>query len=283
VVEYAGPAGGSPSDETGSVELLNGGAADIAHCTIQNGNSNGLYVTGGLNGAFEFTDNAITSQRYQAVDIPANRVGNLGTGNDFSGNGDIGGMTSPVRVRDGDVVDSTTWLNQETPYVVTGGNTNQSGQVDVLEGATLTIEEGSTIAFVGATGLLTVGNGTVGNLVADASGGDPITFTTTDSDGSPTYWRGIYFYSGSDVNFSKLKNVVISYGGSQSGGNYRYGNVVFFSGGGANMEDVDLTNGDGTAGWVQTGSAPYLVTDSITASGNAQDCIVWPNDDCYLP
>ncbi|MFH0813074.1 MAG: hypothetical protein V2A69_09595 [Pseudomonadota bacterium] len=84
----------------------------------------------------------------------------------------------------GNISTDTTWTLTNSPYVVTG-------TVQVLSGVTLTIEPGVTVKFNQGT-LLRIG----GELIAEGTETQMITFTSNEPTPSPGDWGPIEFVEG---------------------------------------------------------------------------------------
>ena len=189
--------------------------------TFDNNAGTGVYVyNGGLpiitNNTF--SNNATLSSSYYGLHIGASAVQQT-SGNTFSGSD----ANNTIRVDSGTVSNSGTWRNQGAIYYV-------HGNVDVRGDAnpTLTIEPGITFQFRKGSGRLQIGGGgKPGKIVADASGGDPIIFTSYETAPAPQDWYGIFFDPAADDS-SVLNNVVVEYAGRRYGnwgGYYWYGNI----------------------------------------------------------
>ncbi|QLH74801.1 MAG: right-handed parallel beta-helix repeat-containing protein [Methanomassiliicoccales archaeon] len=111
----------------------------------------------------------------------------------FNSNAAAADSPTPVYVQPGQV--SGTWTNDNVYYV--------TGDIQVAEGETLTIEEGTTILF--DNGAILAVDGT---LVADGAGNGTIIFGANSSTPWVGYWDGIVVNS---TGVATLKNVNITY------------------------------------------------------------------------
>jgi len=224
VVEYAGD-DTSDGSRSGMAGVLVIGEASVVDATIRHSGHHGVQMMeDGRMAAFSgntFTDNAAPS-----VSVHAPHVGTLEGPNTFD-DGDV------VRVEGGVVATSATWSSLGAPYEIVDDvfveGVTEPAVVDVAPGATLRM--GDQVAFV-------VGYGGPGGLVADASGGEPVVFTSAEAVPAPGDWEGLVFDGNTTVG--TLRNVQIRYGGddtSDFSGSTRGGLVV---------ADVGITVTDST-------------------------------------
>lgn len=81
------------------------------------------------------------------------------------------------------------------------------GGVDIVEGATLTIEAGVELRFMGSDWLEVGAAGKPGRLIAKGTPEEPIVFTSADPD-PKQHWLGVWFHSGT-LEGSVLSNVIV--------------------------------------------------------------------------
>jgi hypothetical protein len=176
--------------------------ATIQHCTIRESSSAGIRVAN-AGELVDFRDNTIENVSGPPLRLHANRLGDL-TGTTTVRNNDTGHIL--VDTEDTNVTEDATWPAMDLPYQFNGTISVQS-DVDIEAGATLQFQQGGPHRlFVGGDG----------QLVADASDGDPITFRGAED--SPGSWGGIFIRSETDNLFD---NVVVRHGGE----GYREANI----------------------------------------------------------
>lgn len=155
--------------------------------------------------SFEY--NAIESSVEYGVVANVNWIHTIGSGNQFDGpNGIIvtGGSTYPL------VHGAVTWLRQSSPYII-----RDDVYIGSAEGSVLTIEPGSTMAFVGSS--LYVGhNSAKGGLVADGAA-DSIKFTSAHADKKKGDWKSIWFAEGT-LPGSVVNRCILEYSGGHAYG-----------------------------------------------------------------
>ena len=101
-----------------------------------------------------------------------------------------------------DILVSTSWTQAGSPYVVTQN-------INVLAGATLTIDPGVIVRFNSQTGM-----SVLGRLLAEGNSPNPILIT--GSQAIPGSWEGIGIYgtSAAHNSGSRFNYVTIEYGGN---------------------------------------------------------------------
>jgi hypothetical protein len=114
----------------------------------------------------------------------------------------------------GPIISDTTWTVANSPYIVVES-------VEVWEGVTLTIEPGVTIKFNSEKKLQVSGE-----LIAQGTAGNLITFTSNQSISAPGDWGNIEFtntaitttvdFAGNYISGSILKYCVVEYAGFDS-------------------------------------------------------------------
>lgn len=112
----------------------------------------------------------------------------------------------------GIITRDTTLVKSCSPYVLDAG-------IDVINGATLTIEAGVEVRFRDGDWLEIGATGRPGRLIARGTPEQPIVLTSDDGDvtrpfaaGKPPSWFGVWFHSGT-LEGSVLTNAIISGGG----------------------------------------------------------------------
>src|SRR3954468_13380674 len=88
------------------------------------------------------------------------------------------------------------------------------GGIDIINGATLTLEAGVEIRFFGLDWLEVGAGGEPGRMVAQGTAEEPIVFTFADA-AEETKWLGIWFHSGT-LEGSVLSHVEVRNGGGDN-------------------------------------------------------------------
>ena len=172
----------------------------IKNCTIRNSSQHGIYCNDGS--APTLTNNTINNNGSFPISLFCNNLDTNVTGNTGSGN-----TPDAIEVRGANITASHTWVVQDFYFKVTGN-------IEVANGATLTISPGCLVKFDAGQGL-NIGRLGAGSLNATGTSGNPITFTSNAATPSPGDWLGIVFF-GSTVNAS----TILAYCTVEYGGNY---------------------------------------------------------------
>jgi hypothetical protein len=88
------------------------------------------------------------------------------------------------------------------------------GGIDIVNGATLTIEPGVEMRFFGLDWLEVGAGGEPGRMVAKGTAEEPIVFTFADA-AEQTTWLGIWFHSGT-LEGSVLSHAIVRHGGGDN-------------------------------------------------------------------
>jgi len=253
-VEY----GGGYNDNYGMV-YVDGSIVSIAHSKI----SNSQYIGVSLRNDASFKDfnnNTFEGNGDYPVEIYSNAAHTMGSNNTYlSGPG--------ILLQNDDIEQSNvTWVNQGTPFILTGNH-----YLGSTGGSTLTIEPGTTLKFTSGAALY-VGyrSNTAGNLIADGDPGNMITFTSGAAPGFETAgdWDGIWFYDGTGGG-TLLDYCMISYGGgyTANSGNLNIKNDVA---GIPEISNCQIENSGAYGIWVDNGASPTL-TDNTFANNASGD------------
>lgn len=127
--------------------------------------------------------------------LQANVIGGVAADNTFINESDV-----RVGVRGTEVKTSQTWQALGVPYRI---------ESTVHVSGALTLSAGSTLTFAQNIGLEV----NAGRLIADARGGQRITFTAAGGETLAGYWRGVYFLKSFSTE-NVIANADILYGGS---------------------------------------------------------------------
>jgi len=141
---------------------------------------------------------------------------------------------------------SETWTELGSPHFITG-------DIDVRNGAVLTIESGSTIKFFDNYRLLI--NGT---LNAEGDPGNRIVFTSNQGVPDNGDWGNIYFNAADGVN--TLSYCDIMYGGSS------LGNIVVDGSSDVTILNCNITNSATCGIFMYNGSSPNIVNCTIQSN-----------------
>ncbi|KAB2872162.1 MAG: hypothetical protein F9K37_01115 [Bacteroidales bacterium] len=147
----------------------------------------------------EMNNNTIENVGSHAVEIPANYVHTIGTGNVFTCGAGYG-----IDVTYGDITSASTWKKLVVPYYI---------NVSVNVNGNLTIQPGSILKF-GADGKIHVGYYQNAVLTANGTTTEPIIFTSSASSPAAGAWEGIYLWDNS--NSSNFNYCEFLYAGNGS-------------------------------------------------------------------
>jgi len=209
----------------------------ISNCLIEDNTSAGIYCY--YNSADPIiSDCTIINNDSYSIYTYADNAKNI-TGNMvFSGN-----LYEGIYIF-GETMTSGTWLNHDTPYII-GGDVTLSGTYtwDINYGNDIRVDGNYPINIYG-------------QLNANGTDSDPITFTSNQLIPAPGDWKGIYFVNSSTD--SNLDYCVISYGGSS------YGNIRFYNAPGVSMTSCNISNSGTTGIFIQQNSNPIITDCSIS-------------------
>ncbi len=258
-VEYGG---GEEYRRSGSGNVIVGrdirdaSAIEITNSTLQHSGSYGLWLHSDSDMP-EFENNLLTENNDAPVSIPSNNTAQLNSTSSFSGNDE-----DYIAVRGGYEIDgeNVTWDNLDADYRLS------SSEVQIENGATLTINPGTTLEFENGGGLELQ---TEGGINADGTEDEPILFTGTNE--QPGWWNGIYIDESSNSN-NRLNWVTVEYGGGEEFRRSGSGNVIV----GRDIRDesaIDITNStlqfSGSYGlWVHTEADLSEFSDNMITDNN---------------
>ncbi|MBK8171024.1 MAG: hypothetical protein IPK60_11865 [Sandaracinaceae bacterium] len=266
--------------------------------TIQNNTftgSNGYGVSFGQSGTNgygahangTFTGNTITGSRFSPVQIYANWVNRLGTGNLYTGNNTTATLGySGVRVTVGNgVYETQTWpalnASDTLPAYMMSAQLWITNYNSYLAARTnLTLSAGVDIRFAGNTndyllvGYTTTGQTQGGDLITSGTATNPVRITNYSDSVAGGYWRGVLYEPDSSTT-STSTYTIFSYGGRTGSGNTGSVNFRFAAGlcGRPVMNNSTFSNAQGFAATSANAVCTAALT-SMTYSGNAMgDCV----------
>lgn len=226
--------GGGYRDANIGVGVDDPGSLTLRNSTVSKGASAGVLATRDAR-LVDFRNNTFENMQGPPLDLQPDRVGELSGTSTFRNN-----EASYVLVGSdyNTVTEDATWPAMGVPYESSTSITIES---------TIDIEPGATVQFQEGTKRLYVDGG--GQLVADASGGDPIMIRGAEQ--TPGHWAGLFLRTAGNV----LRNVTVRDGG----GGYREATVGvgMDSAGSVEVQDSTIANsstvgirvtGDGTLG-----------------------------------
>lgn len=200
-IQYAG----APTGYSANLYLCETSIA-IDNCTISDGAGRGIFA---YDSEFSsFASNTVKKCADYPLSIPADAVGIISADNVFEGKG--------VFINQEDVTKDATWQTLTIPYV--------AERIDIQNDATLTLSPGTTLSFR-EDGILFVGYGTPGGLVAVGTEEMPIVFTSALGNPYQGDWRGIEFFE-NVMPGTTLSHTKVLYGGRDTG--YK-ANVYFYN------------------------------------------------------
>ena len=242
-------------------------------------NSNGFGIAfGDRTYPTAFSDNTISGSRFSSVRIYGNFVGELGNNNTLTGNNTSGDVDHDGIWVHGDRIDvSATWTDHGVPYVSFNGSLDvrQSAPADPVP--TLTLAEGVELLF-GPSRRLIVGSSNDGILNVAGTVANPVLLSSVDTT-TPTFWRGIEFYAGSDGSI--VDNATVSYGGVTN----NEGNLIFRSGSDMiTIGAVQMTHAEDYAAVIQAGAGVPIFTGVPADRGyvsNGQESVPGVGDPAF--
>lgn len=179
--------------------------------------------------------------------------------NQLSGNSGFGNTPADeIAVRPGHVTEDQTWHLNALPYRVLGDVTVRYGDRSGTP-ATLTIEPGCRLKFV-AGAYLRTGYDSYGwywgRLVAQATSGNPITFTSVEP--GQGKWGGIFFHDGTTDGSTLLDGCVIE----------NAGNNIYCQSASPTITNSVIKSGSGYGIYADDGSAPTVHHNTFTGNAN---------------
>ena len=209
VIEYAG------RDREAAVRVgqrtpTSTGTLALSNSTIRESESFGLLVD--AQSAVTDTTNNTYTDNAGPVMAAANVAAGLSDESSFTGNDQdrVYLRTDSLRART--VAADATWGNLDVPYVVESHDDEDEDDHRTIgvriDEATLTVDPGTTLEFEDRGELVVASDA---RLLADASGGEEITFTGTTAERG--WWGGIVVDPGDREIVSRLNHVVVEYAG----------------------------------------------------------------------
>jgi len=171
------------------------GRLSLMNTTIEQSAAYGFFHHSGEVG--DFSQNHFSGNADYAMRIQASQVGKIDNATTFTN------VNNAVNIYESTLEESeeTTWvaLSSDARYYVSG-NINVYSYLEIMAGAIFDFAENMDMKVRSE-----------GVLVADASGGDPIVFTSKEAS-AQIYWQGLYINSNDNRNV--LNNVEVSYAGN---------------------------------------------------------------------
>lgn len=274
--------GSSPNSQVSNVEVVGGGASvtsafyftgsslTVDHITVRDSFSAGVEVAGAstlvitnssfinnttngiklLAGTVTATDSTLSNNGSYPISTVANANVNGLTGLTVAGNG--GGTKNAILHNGGSIVTNERWRNA-LPWVL-GGTTT------ILQGASLTIDPGTTVRS-SASKRISVS----GKLTAVGSSAGPIVLTCDQTSPSPGCWTGIEFLAGSDPTSS------VSYATVDYAGDTVRNASLFIDSASPSFDHVTVSNSGANGAYITTNGRPSFINCNFT--GNLSSAI----------
>lgn len=132
-------------------------------------------------------------------------------GGRLSGNKGTGNGLDVIEIRGGALTADTTWERQPLPYTITGHVTVAAPEAG-MPAAKLTLGAGVKLQFKGQVGLYIGAAGErAGALSAVGEEYQPVVFTSTVTEPTPSYWYGLFFNKSTDAANTLLRHCLIEY------------------------------------------------------------------------
>jgi hypothetical protein len=234
--------------ENGKLSLLN---SEVSHSK-----SYGLFLhSGELN---QFSMNMFSGNMKYSIRINASQAGKLDNATTFSD------PSNAVEIY-GSTLDETT----ETTWPDLAGNARYYVSGWVYINSYLSIDPGAIFDFAEDKALKV---NSTGVFIADASGGDPIVFTSKRA-ASGIYWKGIWILSSDARNI--LSNVEVSYGGNTefNFSGYNYAAAVAIEDGKLGVVNTTISNSNNYGLYLHDGTSALTNFDSNVFADNAGSAV----------
>jgi len=230
--------------------------ATIRNCTVRASGAVGIAAEadGDL---VDFRNNHIETAKGPPIRIHPAQLPSLTGTTTFANNDTSHVLVQPdMAAGSRTLTEDATWPAMELPYQVTAEIDIQS-EIDIDPGATFQFQQGDPTRVFVSQG---------GQLVADASDGDPITFRSVQK--TPGSWGGLFVRTTAD---NRLNNVVVRHGG----GGYRGANigVGMDSDGALTVRDSEIAD---SAGWGIILDTGTLTEENNTFQNNASGDVQRP-------
>lgn len=208
LLEYCEIKYGGGNSSWGMIDIENNAIVSIKNCKISNSKYYAIETENSTNGFSEFTNNELSKSSGHIIKVKGLHVATIGTGNTFATDANSGILVTGASESYIYIRNNCQWNKQSVAYFI-------EDPLVIRNNATLTIDPGVVMKFISGKYLQVGLSDEYGKLVAEGTGAEQITFTSSSPTPQKGDWGSIRFTT-KTMSGSILEYCKISYGGYSS-------------------------------------------------------------------